>query len=354
MTSSSGGAGRSPAAATAPRAVVDDLIEVRERAAMLQTMLQGSSPTPPSAAGDASSSSTAVAAAAVELVDGMMSMLSSAMSALDTGGGGASSSSAGGRGPPGERMRKKKAGAVAAPHRRSASCQRRSHSPFFKTVTANTLNDGKSWRKYGQKHIQDSANPRSYYRCTHRPDQGCRATRQVQASETNPSEFVISYFGEHTCRDPSTIPLVIEAAAPADCANLISFGSAIAAATSAHTAPPRHQAIDPTATMMLSGFVGFSSLLPAQEFSGGSEGAISSSSPAGQQLAAVVGSAGTTSSATVGSAPAEYWPGGATDMAGGNGTGSFPSSPSSLGFMTAGSFGSFGNGGDDDLFGFDL
>lgn len=36
----------------------------------------------------------------------------------------------------------------------------RSHSPFLKMVTTSTLDDGNSWRKYGQKHIQDSTNPR--------------------------------------------------------------------------------------------------------------------------------------------------------------------------------------------------
>ncbi|KAL6896866.1 hypothetical protein ACP4OV_007438 [Aristida adscensionis] len=320
----------SPAAAApaAPRAVVDGLMEMREHAAMLQSMLQGS-PAPPSAAGGRDLS-------AAELVDGMMSVLSSAMSALDTGGGGASSSSTGGRGAGGRTTRKKQkaAGAVAAPHRRTtSSCRRR------------------SWRKYGQKFIQGSPNnPRSYYRCTHRPDQGCRATRQVQASEANPSEFVISYFGEHTCRDPSTMPLIIDAAAPADGANLISFGrrSTTVAAMTTST----HQATMDPMMMMLSGFVGYSFSLPAAAHDGvrcGSEGALSSSSPAAQQPAVVAPSA-----TVVGSAPAEFWPVGAADMAGGdNGAGSFPSSPSSLGFMT-GSFGSFGNGGDDDLFGFDL
>ena len=106
--------------------------------------------------------------------------------------------------------------------------------------------------------------------------------------------------------------------------------------------------------MLLSRF-GYSSSLPtqAQDYRCGSEEALSSSSPATQLAAVVVGSAGTmTSSATVGSAPAEYWPGGTSDMA--CGPGSFPSSPSSLGFMTGSPFGSFGNAGDDDLFGFDL
>ncbi|OEL23796.1 hypothetical protein BAE44_0015187 [Dichanthelium oligosanthes] len=344
MASSAGGAdggGRSPPPAAAPRAVVDNLIDVRERAEMLRNMLQGS-PTPPGTPADAAPGTS-------ELIDGIMSSLSSAMSALDTPSG----DGGGGQGQ-GRRRRRRNAGPAAGsgPQRRS-STRRRSHSPFLETITASTLDDGNSWRKYGQKCIQDSSNPRSYYRCTHRPDQGCRATRQVQASDANPSEFVISYFGQHTCRDPSTIPLVIEDTAPQDCANLISFGSTMGGAstsTDTTTTVPLH-AFDPTIISRF--FGGYSSSLPAQEYRCGSEEVHSSSSPPAAALAAVVGSAGMTSSATVGSAPAEYWPGGAAgDMACGPGTGSFPSSPSSLGFMP-GSFGSFGNAGDDDLFGFD-
>jgi hypothetical protein len=193
------------------------------------------------------------------------------------------------------------------------------------------------------------------------------ATRQVQASDANPSEFIISYYGQHTCQDPSTIPLVIpDTAPPPDCANLISFGgcTTIAAGASSSstttTAVPPQQALsfDPTTTpmLMLSRF-GYSSSLPAaqaqQDYRCGSEEVLSSrSSPAAQLATMVVGSAGTmASSSTVGSAPAEYWPGGTSGMA--CGPGSFPSSPSSLGFMTGSPFGSFGNAGDDDLFGFD-
>ena len=39
----------------------------------------------------------------------------------------------------------------------------RSKSPFISMVTARTLNDGKTWRKYGQKYIHASTNPRYIY-----------------------------------------------------------------------------------------------------------------------------------------------------------------------------------------------
>ncbi|CAN6482749.1 unnamed protein product [Victoria cruziana] len=61
------------------------------------------------------------------------------------------------------------------------------------------LDDGYSWRKYGQKDILGAKYPRGYYRCTHRHAQGCQATKQVQRSDHNPSVFDITYCGKHTC-----------------------------------------------------------------------------------------------------------------------------------------------------------
>ncbi|XP_010266466.1 PREDICTED: probable WRKY transcription factor 41 [Nelumbo nucifera] len=61
------------------------------------------------------------------------------------------------------------------------------------------LDDGYSWRKYGQKDILGAKYPRGYYRCTHRNLQGCLATKQVQRSDEDPSVFDITYRGKHTC-----------------------------------------------------------------------------------------------------------------------------------------------------------
>jgi hypothetical protein len=178
---------------------------------------------------------------------------------------------------------------------------------------------------------------RSYYRCTHTRDQGCKARKQVQVSNTNPSEYIVSYFGQHTCQDPSTLPIVIEAATDDAPTNFIRFGST--STTSAHAVPPHRQQVvfTPAMPTMLPRLAGYSSSHPAayQERCG-SEETTSGISPAGQLASSSTGRRITTE----GSAP-EY------DMLfGGIDTGgSFPSSPSSLGgFMTA-SFGSFG---DDD------
>ncbi|WOK95741.1 hypothetical protein Cni_G04448 [Canna indica] len=61
------------------------------------------------------------------------------------------------------------------------------------------LEDGHSWRKYGQKDILGAKHPRAYYRCTHRNTQGCPATKQVQRSDDDPLLFDITYLGTHSC-----------------------------------------------------------------------------------------------------------------------------------------------------------
>ncbi|CAI8598696.1 unnamed protein product [Vicia faba] len=47
-----------------------------------------------------------------------------------------------------------------------------------RTIVSKTTGDIHSWRKYGQKEILNSQFPRSYFRCTRKHDQGCRATKQ--------------------------------------------------------------------------------------------------------------------------------------------------------------------------------
>ncbi|XWS48516.1 hypothetical protein CRYUN_Cryun13aG0084900 [Craigia yunnanensis] len=61
------------------------------------------------------------------------------------------------------------------------------------------LDDGFSWRKYGQKDILGAKYPRGYYRCTHRNVQSCLATKRVQRSDDDPTIYEITYRGRHTC-----------------------------------------------------------------------------------------------------------------------------------------------------------
>ncbi|XP_051119109.1 probable WRKY transcription factor 53 [Andrographis paniculata] len=66
------------------------------------------------------------------------------------------------------------------------------------------IDDGYSWRKYGQKDILGAKYPRSYYRCTYRMVQNCWATKQVQRSDEDPTVFDLTYKGTHTCNQSTT------------------------------------------------------------------------------------------------------------------------------------------------------
>ncbi|GKA36886.1 retrovirus-related pol polyprotein from transposon TNT 1-94 [Tanacetum coccineum] len=65
------------------------------------------------------------------------------------------------------------------------------------------LDDGYSWRKYGQKDILGAKHPRGYYRCAYRLVEGCLATKQVQKVDKEPNIFDITYRGSHTCNPGS-------------------------------------------------------------------------------------------------------------------------------------------------------
>ncbi|XP_030465769.1 WRKY transcription factor 55-like isoform X1 [Syzygium oleosum] len=67
--------------------------------------------------------------------------------------------------------------------------------------------DGHTWRKYGQKAILGSTNPRSYYRCTHQKLYQCPAKKQVQRLDDDPRLFEVIYHHDHTCHMSPTAPL---------------------------------------------------------------------------------------------------------------------------------------------------
>ncbi|KAG6539191.1 probable WRKY transcription factor 70 [Zingiber officinale] len=87
---------------------------------------------------------------------------------------------------------------------RRSGYRRRSHPYTCRTVITKEIEDGYTWRKYGQKIIYGTTHQRSYYRCSHKFDRGCQATRQVQKTE-DASMFTIIYMGEHTCVDSTKL-----------------------------------------------------------------------------------------------------------------------------------------------------
>ncbi|XP_047045579.1 transcription factor WRKY19-like [Lolium rigidum] len=70
------------------------------------------------------------------------------------------------------------------------------------------LDDGLSWRKYGQKDILGAPYPRAYFRCTHRHTRGCQATKQVQRAAADPLLFDVVYHGDHTCAQAPALSLL--------------------------------------------------------------------------------------------------------------------------------------------------
>ncbi|EXB54246.1 putative WRKY transcription factor 70 [Morus notabilis] len=81
----------------------------------------------------------------------------------------------------------------------SGCCKRRKTVFTWQRETSTLMDDGHAWRKYGQKMILKGKHPRHYYRCTHKNDQGCQATKQVQKIQDNPPIFRTKYYGHHRC-----------------------------------------------------------------------------------------------------------------------------------------------------------
>ncbi|CAH1446066.1 unnamed protein product [Lactuca virosa] len=80
----------------------------------------------------------------------------------------------------------------------SRGCYIRKRS-WTSTKVTSLIDDGHVWRKYGQKEIINAKHKRNYYRCTHKFDQGCQATKQVQQTEHEPTKYKITYNRHHTC-----------------------------------------------------------------------------------------------------------------------------------------------------------
>ncbi|KAE9591938.1 hypothetical protein Lal_00038406 [Lupinus albus] len=90
---------------------------------------------------------------------------------------------------------------------RRGSYSRRKNSETREHESETPIEDGHQWRKYGQKVILNAKYPRNYYRCSHKYDQNCEATKQVQRVKDNPPLHKTTYYGNHTCTNPADIIL---------------------------------------------------------------------------------------------------------------------------------------------------
>ncbi|KAL1567458.1 WRKY transcription factor 71-like [Salvia divinorum] len=83
--------------------------------------------------------------------------------------------------------------------------QNKERQPRFAFMTKSEvdhLEDGYRWRKYGQKAVKNSPNPRSYYRCT---TQKCNVKKRVERSFQDPSIVITTYEGQHSHPVPATL-----------------------------------------------------------------------------------------------------------------------------------------------------
>ncbi|CAN6575970.1 unnamed protein product [Malus baccata var. baccata] len=107
------------------------------------------------------------------------------------------------------------------------SYKRRKTSHSGTRDTPALIDDGHAWRKYGQKNIHNAKHPRNYFRCTHKHDQSCKATKHVQQVQDHPPVVRTTYYGTHTCRDYlKTSELVLDCTSPRDSSKFISFENA--------------------------------------------------------------------------------------------------------------------------------
>ncbi|KAL2331324.1 hypothetical protein Fmac_018905 [Flemingia macrophylla] len=102
--------------------------------------------------------------------------------------------------------------------------KRKSIAPTWEKDSSMLTEDGYLWRKYGQKMTLNAKFLRSYYRCTHKNDQGCQAMKQVQRIQGDPPLFRTTYYGHHTCKTPLNPEIILEPLSPSlSSSTLLSF-----------------------------------------------------------------------------------------------------------------------------------
>ncbi|KAF7011450.1 hypothetical protein CFC21_025762 [Triticum aestivum] len=126
------------------------------------------------------------------------------------------------------------------------ACRTRTQDSSVVTKNMKSLEDGQTWRKYGQKEIQNSKHSKAYFRCTHKYDQQCMARRQAQRCDDDPDTFKVTYIGVHTCRDPAAAmaPHAPHLTGTAAGCRLISFAPAVVHGASTSTTTTNTNLVD--------------------------------------------------------------------------------------------------------------
>ncbi|XP_027350656.1 WRKY DNA-binding transcription factor 70-like [Abrus precatorius] len=103
--------------------------------------------------------------------------------------------------------------------------KRRRTAQAWEKESETPIDDGHHWRKYGQKEILNTKYPRNYYRCTHKFDQCCQATKQVQRVQEEPPLYKTTYYGHHTCKNFLNPEIILDPISPSGSSKFLSFDS---------------------------------------------------------------------------------------------------------------------------------
>ncbi|XP_061346964.1 WRKY DNA-binding transcription factor 70-like [Gastrolobium bilobum] len=105
--------------------------------------------------------------------------------------------------------------------------KRKSIAPTWEKDNSILIEDGHGWRKYGQKMTMNAKYLRSYYRCTHKYDEGCEAIKHVQRIQKDPPLYRTTYYGYHTCKSPLNPEIILEPVSSSGSSTLLSFNNSL-------------------------------------------------------------------------------------------------------------------------------
>ncbi|KAK3407716.1 WRKY DNA-binding transcription factor 70 isoform X1 [Eucalyptus grandis] len=193
----------SASAVVKTKRVVEELLRGRCAAIQLQLLLQN----PPSRDGSDGSRSLSAEELAEKILRSFAEGLSVLGSCCESASAGHDHQVSPSSGESGDSKRRLNLKDRSGCHKRRCDQESKASQTWIKV--SSTTQDNHAWRKYGQKMILNAKHPRSYFRCTHKYDQGCKAAKQVQRTEDDPEKFHITYIGVHTCRDIMKTPRML-------------------------------------------------------------------------------------------------------------------------------------------------